>query len=371
MKETLEILKAIANANEAGETVALATVVKISGSTYRRPGARMLIRFNGDMVGAVSGGCLEQDVAEHAKQVIETGVAKVIEYDTSWEGEIIMGMGLGCEGAVYILVERVQPDDAAGPYKVLQEVVRSQQSLVYATVMRSTVAEVQLGDHVACHSAHHVIGEVGDVLVQTQLVEIAQDLDHSIHSHPIMIESPSGVVDVLFEIVHPPFPLTVFGSGHDVRPLVEIAASLGRHITIVDRREAFADSSRFPLADQVIHADPQTLPENVHAKPRGAAVVMTHHYETDKAILAQLVHSPIGYIGMLGPRRRTERIIDELAEEGLTLSREQRNRVHAPVGLDLGAETPEEIALSILAEVLAVQSGHQGGFLSLRDGPIH
>jgi xanthine/CO dehydrogenase XdhC/CoxF family maturation factor len=177
-----------------------------------------------------------------------------------------------------------------------------------------------------------------------------------------------GRVQALVEAVRPPTPLVIFGAGHDAVPLVRAAKQLGWHVTVADRRPGYAKADRFPLADVVVGDELDTLVQKVNVTPDTVAVVMMHHYPDDRVLIEKLLVSPARYVGALGPRARTERI---LSESGRTFSSEQLERLHAPVGLDIGAEGPEQVALAVVAEIVAALSKRPGTPLRDRRAPIH
>ncbi len=329
MKELAEIVAAWDAVRAEGGEALLATVVGVSGSTYRRPGARMLLSREGRLAGSVSGGCLEGDILQKAWWRTEDGAAIVTYDSTDADEDVVWGFGLGCNGVVQVLLERVSPG-RPGPLNVLTAVLRERVSQTITTVTASTDPAVPLG------------------------------------TAPTGWTPPEGVT-VFQEAVQPPVPLVIFGAGQDALPLVRLAKEIGWHVTVVDTRGKRARPERFPHADVVCLG----WPEDLLLDERTAAVVMTHNYPDDRRVLQSLLLSSAGYIGQLGPRVRTERLLAEIADDGLNVTEEMRSRLHAPIGLDLGADNPEEIALSIVAEIQAAQAGRAGGFLRERRAPLH
>ncbi len=183
--------------------------------------------------------------------------------------------------------------------------------------------------------------------------------------------SDSGELEVFIEAIRPPLSLIIFGAGHDAVPLADLAKRLGWQVTVVDGRPAHAARERFPMADDMRLYRAEAAPHEVSPAGVRAAVVMDHHYHQDRSILAHLLRSPVPYIGVLGPRKRTHKMLDELAQGGLSRGEAQLGRLYAAVGLDIGAETPEQVALSIVAEILAVSSERSGAPLEYREAPIH
>jgi xanthine/CO dehydrogenase XdhC/CoxF family maturation factor len=179
-----------------------------------------------------------------------------------------------------------------------------------------------------------------------------------------------GYIEVLLEVIQP-VPLLIFGAGYDAIPVARFAKALGWHVTVVDGRPAYAREDQFPDVDSVVLCPPESIRQHLRLNPRTVAIIMTHHYASDLELLRTLLPSPVRYIGILGPKRRTERLLQALQSEGLPITETDLQRVYSPVGLDVGAETPEEIALSILSEIQAVINRRSGDPLRNRKGGIH
>jgi xanthine dehydrogenase accessory factor len=344
MKELLAIVAARRAAPDL--PFALATVVGVTGSSYRRPGARMLIGSAGRVTGSVSGGCLEEDIIAHGQRVIASGENHVAVYDTAREEDLIFGSGLGCQGRIEILIEALPP---AAPWllaEVVQHVQKTRAAMPMMTLVRAG-APPSVGLNMIAAA-----GSAGPFPRRESL------------------EGPDGAADVFIERIVPPRALVVFGAGPDVPPLVRIARELGHHITIVDRRPAIT-AEAFPEADVFICARPAQLGARLRLDAESAVVIMNHHYETDREALELVLQHRVAYIGMLGPRKRTNRILDELAKRGAQFSAAELSPLHAPAGLDLGSESPEQIALSILAEMQASVTGRTAGKLRSRSAPIN
>ena len=369
MKELQEILQTIEQLEKTGTRYAIATVVKVSGSTYRGPGARMLISEDGKTVGNISGGCLENDVITNAREVINSGEPRLVRYDTTAEEDIFWGTGLGCGGITHIFIE---PQSSLQPFlqRVRQD-IRHHQPVVAATVF-----EVQADLPIAPGARLMFDGSslgVNTIPGGEFAVTLEKDVRYAYQSFSTETRTyslPGGSVSVLMETLQPPQSLLIFGGGPDVFPVISLANQLGWQITVIDHREPFADPERFPDADRVILWQEEAFPEEVRIDERTVCVVMTHHYLTDKKILLHLLRSPAAYIGILGPAKRAKQLLDEVRDE-LPLSCEITNRIYSPVGLDIGAETAEEIALSVIAEIMAVLHHREGGSLRERRGPIH
>jgi xanthine dehydrogenase accessory factor len=303
MNEIRALLDAFDTASSRGERCAMATVVGVQGSAYRQPGARMLVAESGKSTGTISAGCLEADVIEHAKRVMESGEAKLVHYDNrSASDELAWGLGLGCNGIVSVLIEALTAT-----------------SLHIEALRRSRAREVT-------------------------------------------IEHRNGFVETLL----PPVPLLIFGAGSDVLPVMKLAQSIGWQTEVVDPQGRRATASRFAIADKVTLARPDDVATHVAVTSRTMALVMSHNYVHDLTLLRFLLASPARYIGVVGARHRAERMVKDLDVREPDL-----RRLHAPVGLDIGANNPAEIALSIVAEVRAVLDGRAGGMLRERGDAMH
>jgi xanthine/CO dehydrogenase XdhC/CoxF family maturation factor len=354
-----------------GERAALATVVKVEGSAYRRPGARMLITSGGITVGTISGGCLESDVRERAHRILQGGDAVVVRYDSTSDADGLFGLGLGCNGIVHVLIEPVLVGDPHGPIAFLAGARQSGHEAVMATVIASDIQGVRAGMRLWSDRDEHVNGNI-------ELAEVVQllnaEMRAAVGTRRAAVRSldlPEGRVEALIEVVAPPTRLVLFGAGHDAQPLAQFARQLGWHVTVADHRPAFATTDRFPTVQQVVCASPDEMVFRAAVNGATVAIIMTHHLEHDRLLLRSLLPLPLRYLGILGPRARTERLLNEIEAEGLVLDPCWLERLHSPAGLDLGAETPEEIALSILAEMQATLTGRSGGRLKDHNGPIH
>jgi len=377
MNEVRALVEAFDDANAKGERCALATVVSVEGSSYRRPGARMLVREGGASTGTISAGCLESDVVEHAKRVIAKGKAVLVEYDTASTGEeMAWGLGLGCNGVVRVLVEPLAPGSL-----YVEALRRSCEAhaapLTVATVYQhapTAAARVETGARLFIDADGSVrpdglSGEAAAAIECEARALSSADATSGTH----VVDVGGADVKVFFETLLPPVPLVVFGAGHDALPVIELARTLGWHTEVVDPQARPASHTRFAAADRVTLARPEEVAARVSVTPRTLALLMTHNYSHDLALLRFLLDSPARYVGVMGPRKRTERMLRELAsgEEPFRPEESDLSRLHSPAGLDIGANAPAEIALSIVAEMRAVLEGRRGGSLRERRGSIH
>lgn len=370
MKEVQDIVAAFEKVENCSHAV-LATVVEVRGSTYRRPGARMLITQD-DCIGSISGGCLEADVISLSQQVITSGKPMLVQYDTTSPDDIIWGLGLGCTGLVRVFIERLTQQNQLNPVTFLSKCYRRQQMGVLATVLRvEGELHSEAGTHLMLQQDSNVISSIKNSTLAALILGDAQEALRNNQSTLKLHQLPIGKAEVFIEVIQPPVPLVIFGAGHDANPVVRFAKELGWHITVVDSRQSSATSTRFLAADTVVVSRSEDIGAYITLDPRTVAVVMTHNYLQDRELLKTLLPSPIRYLGILGPKSRTERLLRELLEQGVALTENNLNRLYAPVGIDIGADNPEEIALAIVAEIRAAIANRSGGSLRDRKEAIH
>jgi xanthine dehydrogenase accessory factor len=365
MNEIQAILKVFEESQQKNETSYLATIVNTKGSTYRRPGARMLMTSAGQIVGAISGGCLENDVFEHTRQKMQSVESIVVTYDTTGAEDIIWGFGIGCNGIVQVLIERL--DRSLNPLPFIQQCFNKRQRGVIATVFNvEGSVEIAIAARLMLASDGSIITNIEEPnLLQTLLSDAKAALDlqnSSINKYQL----PSGSIEVFIEVIQPPTPLIIFGAGRDTIPVVQFAKALGWHVTVVDCRANEATRDRFFLADNVILTRREIIDKQIEVDRDTVAVVMTHNYFDDLEILKMLLPSSIKYLGVLGAKQRTQEILGKIHH-----SKEQLERLYFPVGIDIGAETPQEIAIAIISEIQAVLSNRCGGMLKNRNDSIH
>jgi xanthine/CO dehydrogenase XdhC/CoxF family maturation factor len=371
MQELGKILAEAELARRSEKTLALATVVSTEGSAYRLPGARMLIADGKWVAGSISGGCLEDDVVLRAGEAIKTNAALVVTYDTTSDDDIVFGVGLGCKGVVTILIEPIRPPGQGLDFVgFAQACLKGRAGGVAATVVH---VRGQLNAKPGCRMLSHEgagTTDIDDTELNAKLTSVIEQLGTPFTSL-ITVPLEHGSAEIFVERIEPPTPLVVFGAGHDAMPVVRLAKELGWHVTVVDHRSAYATPARFPLADQVVLAAPEDVLSRVGLTDDTLALVMTHNYLRDLKLLEILLPSPIRYLGQLGPRKRTDQLLADLRQRGIDPEPGQLSRLYAPVGLDLGSESPVEVALSMLAEMQAVITNHHGGFSRERNSRIH
>lgn len=306
----------------ANEPLVLATVIRTGGSTYAKPGAQMLIASDGEYAGLLSGGCLEGDLREHARHVAATGRARIVSYDLRSSTDQLFGLGAGCEGAMDVLLTRVAADGNWQPLADMAESFRNARERHFAFVIASTDSAFPLG--------------------------------HSFPAAPVP-DLPPGV-ELFVASVTPPPHLLLLGGGPDARPVATLADFLGWRVTVVEHRAAYLVPERFPAATRLIETRAAELGAKVALDEFSAAIVMSHHLDSDLQYLRVLSGTRLPYVGLLGPAARREKLLGDLGADADPL----RARLRAPVGLDIGGRTPESIALSIIGEVHAALEGRAG-----------
>jgi len=366
MKELQAIIDSYRRLSAEGQHTALATVVRVQGSAYRRPGARMLIAQNGETTGVLSGGCLEQDVSKRALEVIKLGEPQLITYDTSSDEDIVWGLGIGCRGVIQILIEPLSENDD----ELIQffECCTVEGCSVVATVISSEgKSDIAVGARAFCSPVDHSISGVlnPDLFLDISNVAVSSK---SINRRYLI---DRAAVEIFINAIEPIVPLVVFGAGDDVLPVLEFGGGLGWKTTVVDTRARTVSLDRFAAADEVLLVRPEEASSEIKITDRTVVVVMTHNYLHDLELVAWLLHTPARYLGCLGPRARAERLVSELTAGDVERAATYFSRLHAPAGLDIGAENAREIALSIISEIRAVLVDRDGGSLRNRLGPIH
>lgn len=358
-KETAEILSRLAELTTAGRRAALATVVHITGSAYRRPGAKFLIEEAGDTLGSVSGGCLEADVREMARQqVLATGTPSLRHYSTGSDEDMVWGLGLGCNGLIDIFIQPATSGPLAALAEPLRQLVAGDAPFALITVVEGA----SLGATLVAGPGGNVHGSLGSEDLDAQAVEQA---GHQIASGGSGVQKIAGQ-SVFVEVLPPPPHLIVCGAGDDARPLVAYAADAGFRVTLVDHRPALLDETAFPQAAQRLLARPGDPEISLPPAGRSLAVVKTHSLAIDREWVRRLLAAGLPYVGVLGPRARTESILREI---GATPA--DSRRVFGPVGLDLGADGPRQVAFSIVAELLAFIANREPRHLCERTEAIH
>ncbi len=372
MKDLLEVLHRVNELQRHRQPAVLATILRVAGSTYRRPGARMVVEPDGTITGMVSGGCLEHDIVEHCKKVLAEGTPRLLHYDTMAEDEAVWGLGSGCNGKIDVLLEPLPfPEGTFSYVKEMETVMEKHDPGYLWTVIEAPEgSSLSVGNHVWQAPDGRLSSDIPDEKWVNKIAAQTEIPARSHYAHHL-INTPQGQVEVLLERIAPPPHLLLFGAGKDAEPVVAFAAALGWRVDVLDHRPAYARPERFPGARRVERVDYQQYLTANPPHPNDIVLIMTHLYLHDKTILTHLVQRPPAYVGVLGPKRRTQQILDELTRAQIPFHSELQERLYSPIGLDIGAESPDEIALSILSEIIAVFRGRDGGKLRNRKGPIH
>lgn len=368
MKEIKQIVEAYNKIDFTKNQLAMATVVRVEGSSYRRTGARMLVMESGEWIGGISGGCLEGDALKKARLVISQNKAKLVTYDTTDDDPYQIGVSLGCNGIIDVLITPLNPKNPDNAVLQLQNCLDKREPNLIVTITGLSkiqpnieLSEVFRFDNEAYFTEKFPLSEV----LPEVLSEIKYALKNVQSAAKEYILQDGSKLNLFFEIIPPAIQLYIFGSNYDVYPMVRVAKELGWRVVCVCN----------PIK---MHPSLQTLADEVVTKyyiPKidafTAAISMYHNYENDYQNLKKLLKTDLPYIGLLGPKKRTEKMYKQFKEEGIDISKADENRIFSPVGLDIGAASPEEIALSICAEIKAVFAGRNGGNLRLRDRPIY
>jgi len=368
MKDFKAIVTAFQQVDFSQRKAALATVVKVRGSSYRSPGARMLITDDGRWVGSISGGCLEGDALRKARTVMMDKTPMTVTYDTREESNQNLGIGLGCNGVIDVLIEPVDPADKKNPVTQFSSLIDAKEPLALATIFNSAADN---GNKLLITNS----GELHNQFSNSQLANLVKD-DLKLLFDTKKSEAKRYLLDgfeyeVFVELIQPSLSLIIFGGGFDARPVSELAKSLGWNVSVTDECVAHIAPIFFPTADKLSLCQREFIDRDFEITPYTACVLMSHNYEYDRDVLKKLLKSDTPYIGILGPRKRFDKMLKEFSEVGITLKDSDLQRIHSPIGLDIGAEAPDEIALSIVSEIQSKFSNRSGGFLKYHSGPIH
>lgn len=365
MTELHAVCRQAAAERAAGRSVVLATVVRVEGSSYRRPGARMLVAEDRWLAGCVSGGCLEADVIRRASFRLRGGRPVVVRYDSRSDDDIGWGFGLGCNGMIEVLLERIEADDPNDPLAFAASCFATDRSGVILTVLSSIDGSVAVGARLLVRQGRLVRSSVPAGPAQEALLARATGPRREVEA---------AGVRALVEPIEPLPRAFVVGTRHDAVPVVRLAKQMGFLVTVVDAFDSVSLRERFREADTIAivrTGETEALTALFDAPTSALVALMSHDYARDRAALGAAITSKALYVGALGPKRRTERMLAELVRGGVVVTDEALRRLHAPIGLDLGAETPQEIALAIVAEMTAALTGAPAGRLRSRGGPIH
>jgi xanthine dehydrogenase accessory factor len=353
LKELKDITNAYDKAKQAGKQTALATVVHVEGSSYRRAGARMLVTDDGQLTGAISGGCLEGDALRKAQLVMAQQKPMLVTYDTTDDDDDKLGVGLGCNGIIHILIEPINEDQLNNPITFFKSFLSKRDPAVLITVfnMENRRAE-QYGTCLLYTQSGDTLGALPSGTISATILTDAENvlLNGNTATKTYFYEENHIC---FIELLQPTVSLIIAGAGNDAIPLVQMAKVLGWHVTVVDGRNNYATSIRFPVADKLLIAKPAEVVAQVKVDKRTVFMLMTHNYNYDAALLTDLLKLPVNYIGVLGPKKRLNRMLEEIASE-LVAPGIIPEKLFGPAGLDIGSENAEEIALAIISEIQSV-----------------
>ena len=347
MMTTRDLLNTFDDWREQRQQIVLATVFETAGSTYSKAGARMLINADGDYQGMLSGGCLEGDLAERARQVLDTGTTQMVTYDLGLNDEELWGLGVGCDGLMKIFLQPLLAETDYAPFRAIARMYDGDRTGVAVTVLESE--DIDAGATLV--SVDGIIERFGlnDAAVTVLTDEASIALCGNVSSTR-QIEIDDAVATVLFAIIKPRPRLLILGAGLDAEPVCRLASELGWRITVFDHRPAYIDNGDFREAEKIVCSPAAEMSGQLELSAFDAAIVMSHHLETDRLYLAQLSTTAMPYIGLLGPKDRRKRLVEDLGDDAASLE----GRLHGPAGLDIAAVGPAAIALSILAEAYEI-----------------
>lgn len=367
MKDFKTIIREYKKVDFSQRKAALATVVKVHGSSYRSPGARMLIMDDGKWVGSISGGCLEGDALRKARLVMSDKKPVTVTYDTREESNQHLGIGLGCNGVIDVFIEPLNDNDQNSPVHLFEGFEDTKEPLALASIFSGSASGEKM-----------LITEVGQELRSFTDPSLAQmvrpDLKSLFETKRSITKKYSLIseeVDVFVELIQPTISLIIFGGGFDARPVSELAKSLGWNVSVTDECVAHIAPLFFPTADKLSLCQREFIDRDFDITAYTACVLMSHNYEYDRDVLQKLLKTNSPYIGILGPRKRFDKMQEEFANKKIFLTEKDFHRIHSPIGLDIGAEAPDEIALSIVSEIQSKFTNRSGGFLKYNSGPIH
>lgn len=368
MKDFKAIIEAYRKVDFSQRKAALATVVKVRGSSYRSPGARMLITDDGHWVGSISGGCLEGDALRKARTVMANKSPMTVTYDTREESNQNLGIGLGCNGVIDVLIEPLDEHNQKNAINQFSSLVNTKEPIVLATIFTGPNS---VGEKLLLTNSGDVTSSFSNLELNKSVLSDLLLLIKSKKSEAKTYTIGDKQFEVFIELIQPTLSIIIFGGGFDARPVSELAKSLGWNVSVTDECVAHIAPIFFPTADKLSLCQREFIDRDFEITPFTACVLMSHNYDYDRDVLKKLLSSQTPYIGILGPRKRFDKMQQEFSASGITLSEFDLQRIHSPIGLDIGAEAPDEIALSIISEIQGKFSNRSGGFLKYHSGPIH
>ncbi|MCC3357944.1 XdhC family protein [Bacillus sp. REN16] len=360
MKVTTELMRCIQN----NEKAVLATIIDKNGSSYRQIGAKSLILENGRSYGILSGGCVEQDLFEHAKEVFENGHPKQVIYDLRNDDDAPWGLGVGCNGEITIWLSLIDPINKKFETDKMLNIFNKK----YKRTTPYTIYTV-------LQSSNHRLMPLGHMLEASEIQEspnlIGLNSNSGMITHTFLINNELVSTTLFLETITPTPNIVIFGAGPDAIPLIQQLKLLDWRVTVVDHRPGYLEQIQQSNVDDSILVPPRQFPADVDFHSNLYAVIMTHHYEQDLIYLEGLLHSEINYIGLLGPKKRFLKLKKDLEQKGISIPSKIENNIYTPIGLDIGSETPQEIALSIVAEIMGHKNNTSNRSLKFKKDSIH
>lgn len=368
MKEIRAIISAYNTIDFSKTKAALATVARVEGSSYRRTGARMLVLDDGTYLGGISGGCLEGDALRRAQQAIFNNKVSVVTYDTTQDDGHQIGAGLGCNGIIDVLfTPLLSLPDELNPVHLLSSLTGTREPAVLVSIIGCNNCMDALGKALVYENDEHFNASFAVPSIATAVLKDLKECRLRQASATTEYHDGEQAVKVFIEVILPVTHLVIYGGNYDIYSLVRIARELGWDVTVVTNISR-ADKTLLSLATRVLHNKGQAEPETDHYT---AVMLMSHDYKTDFDNLQKILKTEASYIGLLGPRKRSIKMFDAFSREGNPVAAIDMQRIFSPAGLDIGAATPEEIALSIAAEIRSHFAGRPGLPLRTRKGTIY
>ncbi len=364
MKEIKNIIRFYDQIDFSESKAALNVVVRVEGSSYRRTGARMLVLDNGEWVGGISGGCLEGDALKKAKLSLYKNEPVKVTYDTTQDEDNEIGVGLGCNGIIDVLSIPLDPVDELNPVHLLRNRIKRRTPSILITIVdgKTSDPDYRAGRTLPLELIDQQERVTWDT-VKSELLVAAKEVLDQLKSKTIVLEVEKQPVVFFVECIKPSLNVFVYGGNYDVIPVVEIGRTLGWNMTVCTQSRKIMEI----LHEMEIHMIPDRYAD-IPIDRFTAALVMSHDFDTDQQNLSNLLKTKIPYIGLLGPHKRGNRIFNNLHAQ---LKPEDHLRIFNPVGLDIGAQSPEEIAVSIISEIIAVLHNREGTSLKKRKKPIY
>lgn len=367
MKEIAKIIDRYKKIDWEKEEVALGTVVKVEGSAYRRIGARMFVSSNGQWVGGISGGCLEDDALKRAKIAIMKNESSIVVYDTTEDDPHQIGVGLGCNGRIEVLFTPIDCQDKNNQIEFLEQITHQRSSTILLQVLNIKNGNSDLRGKFYTQNTLNDLSEATTVSIE-DIQDKIQRVFYKRKSKVFkLINEENHQYEVLFELIRPKIKLVCIGDNYDVNAFMAIATALSWEIHVAGKQRKLSKTV-FQATKKVYSIEEA---KHIEMDEYTAVVLMSHDYKTDLTLLKEYITKKIPYIGLLGPKKRMLKMQDEMAEKGEMVDLEKLENLYSPIGLDIGAESPEEIALAIAAEIIAVFRERNSGFLKHRIGSIH